>query len=84
MFDIKKTYSCLGPVVTHLINIISEQAVIPDDLKSNIIRAIYAKHTDVQNYKPISILPALEKLLCIKLDKYFEFFSLLDPNQYGF
>lgn len=90
MFDIKKHITILCPVITHLINKILSQAVIPNELKCSIIRPIYkgGKHTEMENYRPISILPAIEKILekyiSVNLIKYLEKFSIIDPNQYGF
>ena len=44
--------------------------------------------TDVSNYRPVTILPSLSKLLekviFKRLYSHFEHFKLFDPRQYGF
>jgi hypothetical protein len=90
MYDIKKHADLLGPAITHLINIILRDGKIPSYLKCSVIRPIFkgGDHSILGNYRPISILPSLEKILekfiFIKLSKYLEKFSIIDFNQYGF
>ncbi|XP_048002038.1 uncharacterized protein LOC125238682 [Leguminivora glycinivorella] len=61
-----------------------------DAFKQAVISPIHkdGNRDDVNNYRPISILPALSKLLerlmNTRLVKYLESNNILSPNQYGF
>lgn len=90
MYDLKKHVKLLSPIITHLINRIIDSSIIPAELKCSIIRPIYKNgdHTVINNYRPISLLPALEKILekyiSINLDKYLNKLGIIDECQYGF
>jgi hypothetical protein len=64
--------------------------IVPNELKCSIVRPVYKgdKHNDVKNYRPISILPAIEKImekyLSLKLNAYLKKHNLMDPSQHGF
>lgn len=64
--------------------------VFPDQLKVGKITPVLKKGDAevVPNYRPICILPCLskivEKLIVIRLMKYFNRFNLLSPHQFGF
>jgi hypothetical protein len=55
--------------ITKLINSIIDSEIWPSELKIQITRPIYKKgcHKDVENYRPISILPVINKII----EKYF-------------
>jgi hypothetical protein len=78
------------PIVTHLVNLCFDKGIFPAPLKQSIITPIYKNgdRDDVNNYRPISVLPAiskiLEKLLNNRLLNYFNKFNLLSQSQYGF
>lgn len=80
----------ITPVITHLINACISTSLYPDPLKIGIIRPIHKKgsYSDVNNYRPITILPSIDKIV----ERYFEseitsFLttnSLINEKQYGF
>ncbi|ELT95345.1 hypothetical protein CAPTEDRAFT_79696, partial [Capitella teleta] len=51
--------------LTHIINLIFEHNKVPDEFKFANITPIYkaGNSTEVQNYRPISVLPAFSKLM---------------------
>lgn len=80
----------LSPIITHLVNLCFETGVFPIPLKQSIITPVYkgGDEEDISNYRPISILPAvskiLEKLLNIRLLNYLNKFNKLSSSQFGF
>lgn len=78
------------PVITHLANICLQQGVFPSPLKQSIITPVHkgGGRDDVNNYRPISVLPAiskiLEKIINSRLTKFLNKFNLLSPSQFGF
>ncbi|KAL0821890.1 hypothetical protein ABMA28_005290 [Loxostege sticticalis] len=80
----------LSPIITHLVNLCFETGVFPISLKQSIITPVYkgGDEEDISNYRPISILPAvskiLEKLLNIRLLNYLNKFNKLSSSQFGF
>lgn len=86
-----KTYiNFLAPPLTFIFNSCLQYGVFPDSLKKSVVSPIHKSgdRDRVTNYRPISILPALSKLLerliNIRLVRYLETKNLLSPNQYGF
>jgi Reverse transcriptase (RNA-dependent DNA polymerase) len=81
-------------IATPLSEIINEcfsSSVYPDILKHAIVKCIHKSgcKNDVRNYRPISLLPVINKVFEIALlERYNNFFSTqkdtLDPYQYGF
>lgn len=78
-----------GPLL-HICNASFESGSFPNVLKKSVITPVYKNgdKTLIQNYRPISILPTiskvLEKLINNRLVEYLETYNLLSPNQYGF
>lgn len=78
------------PIITSLINKSLEEAIIPNILKTSIIRPIYksGKKSDYNNYRPIAILPAVEKVLeeivARRLNEFLLKYKIISKNQYGF
>lgn len=77
----------------HLANIFNNmirRGKYTDSLKCAIVSAIpkNGKALDLENSRPISILPQIDKvfesILCCQLTNYFEDNEMLDPLQYGF
>ncbi|ELU04226.1 hypothetical protein CAPTEDRAFT_95135, partial [Capitella teleta] len=64
--------------ITHIINLIFQHNTVPDKLKFAKIVPIYkaGDSKQVQNYRPISVLPAFEKN-CLKTNtrSYLQFLS---------
>ena len=85
---------CIAPSIikplTLIINQIMKTGVFPNKMKLAKVVPIYKKDdpTQVTNYRPISLLPVLskvvEKTIAKQLSEYFEENKLFNQNQYGF
>ncbi|CAB3258559.1 unnamed protein product [Arctia plantaginis] len=80
----------LVPVITHICNLAIRSGTFPRALKRSVVIPIF-KNGDkgkVGNYRPISILPALSKILERVLNNYLTDFldanNIISKNQYGF
>lgn len=87
---IKRYAYVLCSPITHICNIAIDSGVFPSAFKKAIIKPIH-KSGDrdcVNNYRPISILPAiskiLERLVNKRLVSYLESNNILSSSQYGF
>lgn len=87
---LKHVQSEIVPIITHLANLCFSQGIFPTALKQSIITPVY-KAGDrgiVSNYRPISVLPAIskiiEKLLNSRLLNYLNKCKILSPSQFGF
>lgn len=78
------------PVITHLGNICFRTGIFPTALKASIITPVYkgGERDDVSNYRPISVLSAiskiLEKMVNGRLLNYLNKFNIISPSQFGF
>lgn len=78
------------PVITHLANNCFKQGIFPDLLKKSIITPVHkgGNRDDVSNYRPISVLPAIskiiEKLLNNRLLTFLNKYNILSAHQFGF
>ena len=88
---IKASISEISVPLSEIINLSLQTGIVPEKLKIAIIIPLY-KSGDNQsycNYRPISILPSLSKILektvykRFKID-YLNKYVILNPNQYGF
>ncbi|CAH1998295.1 unnamed protein product [Acanthoscelides obtectus] len=76
--------------LTYLINKCFESGIYPSILKKGNIIAIHKSgtKTDVNNYRPISIISSVakvfEKVLSTRMIRYLTKFKILSENQYGF
>lgn len=76
--------------LTKLVNICFRECVFPSVLKEAIVIPIYKKGSreEVSNYRPISLLPTLskvlEKCMATRISKYFEKNNLFAKQQFGF
>ena len=83
------TLSIIKPL-TLITNQIMKTGIFPNKLKLAKVISIYKKDdpTQVTNYRPISLLPVLskviEKTIAKQLSGYFEDNKLFNQNQYGF
>lgn len=88
--DLKNNARYLTPVLTALINSSISESIVPNILKSSIIRPIYksGKKTDHNNYRPIAILSVVEKVLeeviVRRLTGFLNKFNIIHDNQFGF
>lgn len=87
---LKSARHILVPPITSLCNLCLATGVFPEIFKTALIKPIFKagdRHS-VNNYRPISILTALskilEKILNIRLVKYLEKNNIIAKNQYGF
>lgn len=80
----------LVPIITHLSVLCFQQGIFPRELKRSIIHPIFKSGDkgDIGNYRPISVLPVLskilEKLINYRLTNFLNSFNLLSKSQYGF
>ena len=83
----------IEPIVkplTYVFNLCIAQGIFPSYLKFAVVVPLHKSgdRKSLNNYRPISLLPALSKILekCIKtrLMNYLEKYSLLNKNQFGF
>ena len=87
---LKLARNYIVPIITHLANLCFRKGIFPDFLKQSIIIPIHkgGDRDDVNNYRPISILPSIskiiEKLLNVRLTRYLHKFNLLSNQQFGF
>lgn len=88
--DLKNNAFVLTPITTKLINLIMDSSVIPDIFKKSCVRPIFksGKKSEVNNYRPISILSVFEKImeeiLCRRLKEFLDKNKIISTNQYGF
>lgn len=88
---IKAVNEKITPPLVLLINNIFASACYPDNLKEAVIRPIY-KHEgdkfDIENYRPIAILPILNKIVesCLlsRLENFMVTNGVTDSNQFAF
>ena len=87
---LKDCSSEISNPLSYIINLSLKQAVIPDDWNLALITPLYksGSTTDTNNYRPISVLPALSKILekCVhkQLMDYLEENNLLFDRQFGY
>lgn len=87
---VKEIIQCLAHPLSDLINRCFEQGYFPEELKVARVIPVHKKgdRDSLDNYRPISILPALSKifesLLRKRLTAFLEGNSLLDNHQHGF
>ena len=87
---LKAAHEQIVPILSYLSNLCFEQGIFPDALKVAVITPVYkgGDRSDPSNYRPISVLPSiskiLEKLLNSRLIKYLSKHNILSPSQFGF
>lgn len=87
---VKRYHHLLIPSITHICNLAMSTGTFPNAFKTALIKPIYKGGLKdcVSNYRPISILPTLSKILerimNYRLLNYLEVNDLLAQNQYGF
>ena len=87
---IKFAKSELCKPITTIVNQCLETGIFPDKLKIAKVIPLFKKGDpeQIDNYRPISILPAIskiiEKVIFIQLYEYFNTNNLLYKSQYGF
>ena len=87
---IKKCFGMFCESLTYLLQLSLEKGVFPDDLTIAKVTPIYktGDNSDISNYKPISVLPCvfkiLESLMYNRLYKYLKENNILYKKQFGF
>ena len=80
----------IAPILTRIINNCIRTSSFPDTWKVGKITVLYKKgtKTELNNYRPITLLcslsKVLEKVLFKQIISYFNDKQLMDPRQYGF
>lgn len=88
--DLKQNAVALAPVVKTIINQSLDQCYVPTLLKTSLIRPIFKGgiKNKLENYRPIAILPIIEKCLeeivVRRLNNFVAKHNILHANQYGF
>ena len=88
---LKKTSYIIAPYLCILFNNCIRQGVFPDAYKIAKVIPLFKKGGDKESkdsYRPISLLPALgkllEKLISVRVVRFFEAYDLFSPHQFGF
>lgn len=87
---LRHTSSLVSIPLTHIINLSLKTGKFPDQLKIARVIPIYKSgdRREINNYRPISILPAFnkifEKIISLRLINYLECNNLLTEYQHGF
>ena len=87
---IKKTSDVIAPYLEILYNTCLKQGVFPDKYKIAKVIPLFkgGDRENVNCYRPISLLPALgkllEKLISTRISDYLDTHNILSPHQFGF
>ena len=87
---LKSIINIIAPFIAKILNISLKYGIFPDSLKIARVVPIYKSGdpTDLNNYRPISVLPTLSKIferaMSNRVNGFFEKFRVLNANQYGF
>lgn len=87
---LKTAKSLISPAITHICNLSYNNGVFPTSFKTAIIKPIHkgGDGDSINNYRPISILTSLskilERLLNNRLKSFLSKYKLIAENQYGF
>ena len=89
-FVVKQYYNQLKAPLTNIINCSINTASVPQLLKLAIIKPLYKgnEKKDVNNYRPIALLPVFSKVLELVIAKrllnFCDRFKIINPEQHGF
>lgn len=87
---LKACAPALVPAITHICNLAIVTGVFPKSFKTALVHPIYKNGptNEVNNYRPISILTSmskvLEKIINKQLTKFLDKFRVISNNQFGF
>lgn len=88
--DLRRNYEVIKHVLLYMLNGFIESCVLPDELKTAIVRPLYkgGGANRIENYRPISILPIivqiLEKHVFQVMSSFLDVHNVLSPSQFGF
>lgn len=86
----KSTYHSILPHLVHFMNICLEKGVFPEKLKIAVIKPAFkaGKRNTFGNYRPISMLPyiskVLEKIIHTRFIEYLHINHIINEGQFGF
>ena len=86
---IKEGANEIKGVITYLVNLSIDTHTVPDELKYAIVKPLFKKNSrlDVGNYRPVSILPVISKILeraiYVQIEAYLKENNLLYEYQPG-
>lgn len=87
---LKKIADVISEQLTHLINLIIEEGICPNQFKIGIVKPLFKNgdKTDVCNYRPISLISTIakifEKVIKTRITKYLNKYKILSNLQFGF
>ena len=87
---LKDSAHVISSSLTKIVNMSLEQGIVPDDFKDAKVIPVFkkGKSKDLDNYRPISVLPIISKILeravQEQLYMYLTTHQLLNPYQCGF
>ena len=88
---LKATSFIIAPFLCQLYNNCIHKGVFPDAYKIAKVIPLFKKGGDresLDSYRPISLLPALgkllEKLISVRVVRFFDAYNLFSPHQFGF
>jgi hypothetical protein len=90
MHLVKKVINFVRAPLLHIFSRSLSTGIIPDKMKIAKVVPIFksGSHTDINNYRPISLLctfsKILEKIVASRLLQYLNTNNLISPNQFGF
>ena len=82
-------YPILKPLL-HIFNLILNKSIYPSNMKKSVIIPIHKNNNknNIENYRPISIIPQfskiIEKIIKKRIDNFIEKNNIISSNQYGF
>lgn len=88
--DLKYLGDKISAAIAKLINASVQTGIFPSGLKLSTVRPIHKNgaKNDYGNYRPISILPTLdkiaEKFICGQIQEFYKYNKILSPKQYAF
>lgn len=80
----------VAPPLAHIINLSFSQGIFPKQLKLSVVKPIFKKgdKLDVNNYRPITLVPILskvfEKAFHKRITNFLDKFGILHSDQFGF
>ena len=82
-------YPILKPLL-HIFNLILNKSIYPSNMKKSVIIPIHKNNNknNIENYRPISIIPQfskiIEKIIIKRINNFIEKNNIISSNQYGF